>query len=49
MHAARCQGLPTALTHLSLAGNDLASLAGLALPALVWLDVCGNRIEARLR
>lgn len=49
MHAAHCQGLPATLTHLSLAGNDLVSLAGLELPALVWLDICSNRIEACLR
>ncbi len=42
-----CQELPFTLSHLSLAGNELTSLAGLALPALTWLDVSSNSIRAR--
>ena len=42
-----CQELPSTLSHLSLAGNELTSLAGLALPAITWLDVSGNSIQAR--
>lgn len=41
------QALPAALTHLSLAGNELESLEGLALPQLTWLDISGNKIKAR--
>ena len=44
---ALAQALPAALTHLSLAGNELHTLEGLAHPRLTWLDVSGNEIEVQ--